>query len=63
MTLEQIVAFSRSAVRRVLAYETGITPIQERDRDRLAELRRQADEESRAKEKARRRPARARYLP
>jgi hypothetical protein len=58
MTLEQIVAFSRSAVRRVLAYETGITPIQDRDRDRLAELQRQADE-SRAKEAARRRPARA----
>ena len=60
MTLEQIVAFSRSAVRRVLAYETGITPVQDRDRDRLAELQRQADKEARAKETARRRPERAR---
>jgi hypothetical protein len=57
MTLEQIVAFSRSAVRRVLAYETGITPIQDQDRDRLAELQREADE--RTKGKGRQRPARA----
>lgn len=54
MTRAQIVAFTKETVRRVLANEIGVLPLQRRHRKRFAELQKEKEKETqRQKERAR----------